>query len=157
MEFILIAAGLFVIGTGLYLVADFAFWEAKGKKAFVRIEGFSTKRSLGLRLPIVVLEKDGEEIKVPAERIDQLVYILSRPDTDSWTEIIYTEEEGGRLHVRVRGYLRLVAGTLLLLVFLLFAGQFLGNSLAAMRAAFGLTFAAVLLGGFAVLKFIQRS
>src|SRR5438132_65667 len=93
MAVILIFLCLGPAAFGVFLIADFALWEARGVKTAARIEDFQKGRRF--ILPVLsFIKMDGSEARARAERIDQVIYLLGAPQKDDVLTIIYMEEEG---------------------------------------------------------------
>ena len=171
---LLIISGVMALG-GLWLIVDFLLWEYNGRKAVARIEGFQSKKSGWLRLPLVAFEDEkNATIQAPVQRIDQMIYYVVNPGIGDITTIIYRvlppthqaahqtgrqpdSQPGNHALVRVYGFLRLIAGALLCVPLLLTLAMMAQNALVFAQVLYVVCFIAMFAGGLAFLKFIQKT
>ncbi len=150
MNALLLLPALALAAFGAFLIFDFLLWQFTGHATRGVIEGFERK------MPVFRFEKpDGTKISVKAERVTQLMYLLGRPDIGTDFAIIY--REGDPPPLRVHGTLHLIAGGVLFVPLLAWIAVTYGGSLMTGRLAFVVTFAILILGGWVLLKLIQRN
>jgi hypothetical protein len=155
MGIILLIISLVIAGGGVFLIADFALWFTSGRIATARIDDMSKRTSKGMNLPVVVFETaDGREVKATAQRIDQFLFLLNRPQPGYYTQVIYKESDPHS--VRVHGYIHVVCGLILFLPFLTVVALNARNWAAFEQIAYAGVFAGLSIGGWVLLKFIQR-
>jgi hypothetical protein len=142
---------------GLWLIGDFASWEARGTKSAGEIEGFSKKKDKGRHLPVVELVTDKGPQKMAASQIDQMMYLLGRPKQGQVIDIIYMQDaEGNLAGLRVHGYMGVTLGAVMLVPFIIALGYVFGRYLLVTQGVFLLLFLLIAGGGMALLKLIQR-
>lgn len=141
--------------SGVWLVIDYLLWEAKGKVATAQIESFGESKDKGRPLPVVTFEHEKKNVSIQAQRIDQLMYLLSDPKVGDVTDIIYVTEDTG-LRARVYGYMNLVAGGMLIVPFVTALAMWMGKSLAVTQSVFFFLFAGIMAGALIFIKLIQR-
>jgi hypothetical protein len=146
-------AGIF----GLWLIIDFLLWEARGTKSAGTIEGFVKKTDKGKHLPVVSFVSDKGPEQATAQRIDQMMYLLGRPQRGVITDIIYMRTgEDEPVVLRVYGYLNLLTGTMLVIPSIIAFGYVMGRTLVVTQGMFLLAFLVIAGGGMAAMKLIQR-
>ena len=141
--------------SGAWFVIDFLMWEAKGHVATAQIDSFGTAKDKGAPLPVVIFEHEEKSVSVQAERIDQLMYLLSRPKAGDVTDIIYVADDTG-LRARVYGYMNVTVGGMLIIPFVLTLAVWMGKTLAVTQSVFFFLFAAIMGGAILFLKLVQR-
>lgn len=160
MEFLLIIIACPVAILGGVWLFDFFQWFLPGQALVARIESFQSKKDKGFYLPVVSIENDtGGTILLETERIDQAIYMLSRPKIGDYTTVIVLSGEGEGIQSRARvfGYSYVIASVLCFL-FLVTALSFaLDNAQAFAQVLYIFIFAAVFGGGWVILKLIQSS
>lgn len=157
MDVVMMIACGALAAVGMLLLADFLLWESRGVKAVAQIEGFRGQTDKGARLPVVSFDDaEGQNVKAGADRIDQLMYLLSRPQPGDVTPVIY-RIEAGAMKVRVYGYLNAGAGVVLIMPLIVMLGLVFERELLAAQGTFFLIFLVFMIGGVALLKLVQRS
>lgn len=137
---------------GAYLCGDFCLWRFGGEMTEGEIIRFQDKKNKFMTLPVLrVVQKDGKQIEYPANRIDEIGYILSPAQDGEVKQILI---KGGR--AVIFGYMPLVFGVLLLLPFLFVLGMTAQKTVFVVQMVYLLIFAVVSIGGWMFLKFIQR-
>lgn len=155
MNTVFLIMSFILAGAGLYLAGAFFFWLITGDITRGRITGFQKKKDKGLRLPIVTYEdKSGQSFETPVERIDQIQYFFNRPQKGDFIRII--RRNGARRQVRIYGYAYILLGGFLCAPLFISAGLALGSSAAVAQTLYVLLFAAMITGGWMLLKLIQR-
>ena len=155
MSGILFLPALAMAGFGAFLIFDFLLWQFTGEITRGTIEGFEPKKKGPGSLPVFSFQKpDGTKIRVKAEKIAQLMYLLGRPEAGTDFTIIY--RRGDPPPLRVHGYLYLILGGMLFVPLLAWIAIVHGGSLMAGRLAFLVVFTILMLGGWVMLKLIQR-
>lgn len=156
MDVLILIVAVPALCFGLYLIYDFLAWRFQSRITLARITGFQDRSYLKVPLPNVEFETDsGEKRQASVQQIDRLLYLLNRPGEGSFIVVSYSETDPQR--VRVSGYLKPLAGSILALPVIAGGGMALGKTVLATKAAYLLIFIAILLGGWVGLKLIQRS
>jgi len=138
---------------GLYLMFSFCVLRFSGCIEEFEVVGFQKKTDKGRVLPIVRYEDGEEGVRlIEIRRIEQISYLLS-PAIEKQT--IYIANVTGQ-NPCVFGYLKLLSGLTLLLPALVFWAVGVGKGFLFTQAFFLLVFIGVMLGGWVLLKFIQR-
>lgn len=119
----------------------------------LEVSGFQDKKDKGRALPIVRYESDGEESFVEIKSIHQISYLISPPIEK---QIIEVSGIKGRSPA-VFGYLYPVGGAVLVLPCLLVLGLTMGRDYFVGQTIYVLILIALIFGGFAILKLIQRN
>lgn len=141
---------------GGFLIGDFIFWEVKGTKTTGRIEGFRGQLDKGAKLPVVrFLNEKGEEVISGASQIDQLMYLIGRPDAGVIIPLIY-RQEGTDLRIRVYGFFSPVTGAFFILPLIVILGVLFGQGALVQQGTFFIVFLALMIGGAVALKLVQR-
>ncbi len=156
MEHLFLIVTILPAVSGVLLLADFFMWEAKGTKTAGQVENFSGKKDKGKPLPVVSFITEGGPVSAAAVRIDQLMYLLSRPQPGDAIDIIYTQAPEQPPQVRVYGFLNAAGGVLMLLPFIVMLAWVLGRALVFTQSLFFLVFVLVIIGGVVFLKLVQR-
>lgn len=138
---------------GCYLIVLFLKLRFSGDVRMLEITGFQRQKNKGRFLPIVSYENAGKVDLVEIKEIDQIAYILSPPIEKQVIQIAGIDGAAPC----VFGYYKLVVGIVMLLPVLAALGYALENVLFMGQVTYVFIFIALLLGGFAVLKLIQRS
>ena len=155
MEMIVLGICALFAAIAFYLVTDYGMWEAQGVKTLGRIDALEKGKIYNV--PIVAFQKaDGTELVMKVERIDQLIYIISRARKDDYLNIIY-REVGDKIYVRVHGYLPMVGAVLLALPLIGVLGLYAGKMVIAAQVTYVGMLAIILIAGLALLKAIYRS
>lgn len=155
MDLVFLIMALVCAGAGVYLLADFMLWRVRARIVLAQITGFQGRRSRGMKLPVVVFPlPDGGVQTAETARIDRFSHILNRPGEGEPVEVIYRADNPAL--VRVYGFINVVAGLFLLLPLIFAMGARLEVGRVLAQASFALTFGAIIIGGWALLKLIQR-
>ncbi len=157
MDILFLIIAFLPAAAGVWLIGDFLIWEARGTKTAGEIVEFSKVMDKGVALPVVSFVTEKGAQKATAKRIDQMMYLLSRPEAGNVTDIIYIQhEEDKPVELRIYGFLNAGAGLLLFIPFIIALGSWMGKSLAVTQGVFFLIFALIFGGGLVLLKLIQR-
>jgi hypothetical protein len=142
--------------TGAGLLFDYVLWRVIGEITVGTITGFQEKKSKFLKRPIVSFkDAEGNTHTAQTERIDRLLFILNRPGVGETIEILYRKKTPEM--AIVYGYLNLMIGMLLLLpVMAIWALKF-GKILIATQVVYIFIFVGIIVGGWILLKIIQRN
>lgn len=136
---------------GLYLCGDFLFWRITAQNHKGEITKFQDIKSRGRALPIVKIQDD-KDTKITITRIDSLSHLLDPAITGQSITVSIKGQHG-----IIFGYAPLLAGLLLILPCVILLGQILGNTIFASQAIYVLLLTGITLGGWIILKLIQRS
>lgn len=140
---------------GVYFAGAFVCDLARGEVVRAEIKGFQSRKDKGMRLPVVEFRgSGGAPVQAGAVRIDQMLYFFNRPGAGDFISILCLP--GGKRRVRVHGYLYLVLAGFSCAPAVLLAGYAFGRGEAAIQALYALVFGGMILGGWALLKLIQR-
>jgi hypothetical protein len=140
---------------GVWLIIDFLLWEIRGHIATAQIKEFSADKDKGKLLPVMSFEHEKIMVSIQAERIDQLMYLLSKPKAGDVTDVIYIVEETG-LRVRIYGYMNIVAGVMLVVPFVAALALWMGKALAVTQSLFFFLFAGIMAVTIIFMKIVQR-
>lgn len=159
METVFFVISLMPAGFGAWLLLDFLFWRVQGRVAGAMITGVQEKKSKGVKLPIVSFEvEDGDEdvreVTAEVARIDQFLFILNSPEEGDPTTVIYDKDNP--VKVRIYGYMHLVSGVLLFAPLIVAMGFKFRSALLLGQVSYALVFCAIIFGGWAFLKIIQK-
>lgn len=142
---------------GVYLLIDFFSWYSASEKVVATITGFQKTRNKGVSLPVVTFHtEDGAEVQEQVRRIDQVIYLLSRPAAGDYTTVVY-KDDGDGLHVHVFGFINLIAGLICMVPLVTSLAYALDSFLVMTQTKYMIVFIGILFGGWAALKVIQRS
>ena len=155
MMSVFLFVSILLAGGSLYLLGDFLFWVLRGRIVRAKILSFQDKTNKGLLLPFVVFRNEsGQALRAPAERIDQFQFLFNRPQEDDFITVYYINEDQPRL--RVYGYINVIAAGFLLVPLLISIAIESGKAEALGQGLYTLIFAVIILGGWVLLKLIQR-
>ncbi len=153
MDFLVTILAIVCVPAGLYLLFGFLAMRAQGGIEELEVTGFQKAADKGRALPIVRFEDAEGTLKlVEVRKIEQIAYLLSPPIERQVIEVVGVD---GALP-RVYGYVRLVAGVVLLLPGLAALGLHLDKALFTGQVVYIVILIGMMLGGWAALKFIQR-
>jgi hypothetical protein len=150
----LVFSGLVAVA-GAFLLGDFLYWAVRGRVVRARITGWQDRKNKGLFLPRVIFKNEnGEIVEGAPSRIDQFLYFLNRPGEGALTTLIHLRDDIKQ--VRIYGYINVVAGGALFLPLPVALGIERGAPLVLGQAAYVAILAVIILGGWALMKLIQR-
>lgn len=164
MDIVLLILTLPFAGYGAFLIAEHIWWFVKGDVYFAQVVKLAQKKSRGIALPYVSFEipfNDDDQDSVPqaveiqTEQIGRWSCFFSRPIEGEFLPVIYKVDE--RAKARVYGFVNPVMGALLFAPLLAVLAYRYGGAIAQSQFSYALVFAAIMFGGWAALKFIQRS
>lgn len=155
MDYLFLIVSLGFAGLALYFLSDFLIWQSKGRVILAEITGFQDKKNKGLKLPIVSFQKrDDTPGEAKVERIDQMLFLLNRPKEGDYTTIIYRGHKKPR--ARVYGYINVLAAVFLFLPLVAAIGMQVGDDGVLTQIAYIVIFMVMAVGGWVLLKLIQR-
>lgn len=156
MSIIFLLISLLFAFAGIWLLFDFLLWYFTGYVTRAVIEDFVSSKSGYGQLPVLRFElEDGAVVTQKAERVCQMMYLLGQPEIGTSFEIIYRHQNP--VQVRVHGYLYLLLSALCFLPLLFALAYKYGNGVMAGQVSFVVVFAVIALGGWILLKTIQKS
>ena len=142
----LAAFGLFLIVTFLMIRFQQDIYEAE-------ITGFQKTKNKGRYLPIVSFtDEEGEEKMIEVKTIDQISYLLN-PSIEKQIIPIAAVKSA---RPKVFGYLSLVIGVICIVPALALSGLYFERALLTGQVLYSATLIGLILGGWIVLKLIQR-
>lgn len=140
---------------GAWILVDFLIWLIRGRLVLGVITGFQEKKDKGSRLPVLTVEwPDGVVMELKPQRIDQISYLLGSPREGDCKKIVV--QKGVSSRSLVFGYLNVLVGLLCIAPFLGLVAARFGQYLFAGQLAYISVFAVVSVGGWVVLKIIQK-
>ena len=139
---------------GCYLIYDFAMVSAKGQRFEAEIIGFQKKKNKWRKLPMIAAQGQSAQKGAIEEvrKIGQLSYILNPPIRHERIEFVRLGKE-----LRAFGYINLCSGILMVLPVTAVMGAMAQNIYFAAQVVYIFLFAAMALGGWVFMKFIQRN
>lgn len=153
MELLIMILAVICVPAGLYLLCGFLSMRSHGDIGEFEITGFQKATDKGRALPVVRYENGEGALKlVEVRKIEQISYLFSPPIERQMVEVAGIESGMPRVH----GYVRLVAGLFLLLPGLAALGLHLHKALFTGQVVYIVILIGLMLGGWALLKFIQR-
>jgi len=156
MSYLFFIIALLIFAAGLYFLIDWLIWRLGTEITMGEIIGFSEKTDKGFHLPKVRFELGHEqEIEAEVLKVDRLLYMLNQPAEGAYITLSYKRENPDQ--ARVHGYVPCILAAILLIPLLGAGAYMLGSALLAMKTTYVFILMAILLGGWAGLKFIQRN
>ncbi len=153
MEYLLAIVSVPLALAGLGLIILFMLSRLGQSVEEYEVIGFQKKKFLGRYLPIIErVDSDGEKFRVEVKRIDQLSYLLS----PAIERQIIPVAGAGTNSASVPGYLKLVAGSVLLLPGFGAIGLTMEKAYFTGQVMYITLLVGMLLGGWIALKLIQR-
>jgi|GEM_PF-2555527 len=145
---------LLLAGAGsVYFITDFALMFFNGVRTRGEITGFIKGKYM--RLPVLKFTDEQErEHEFPAGQIDQLLYLLNPAQERDLIDIIYRRDDPANM--RVFGTLRLIAALFIVLPVLMMLVGAIGQAVMASQLAYLIIMGLILVGGFTIIKLIQR-
>ncbi|MCB9981304.1 MAG: hypothetical protein H6860_02785 [Rhodospirillales bacterium] len=153
MEFLVLILAVICVPAGLYLLFGFLSMRAGGHIDEFEITGFQKATDKGRALPVVRYEDGEGTLKlVEVRKIEQISYLFSPPIERQVIKVVGIESDMPRVY----GYVRFLGGLILLLPGLAALGLHLHKTLFTGQVVYIVIFIGLMLGGWALLKFIQR-